>query len=116
MHPNAVIPIYLDQRSLKDNVLTKSVLYVILYLLIIFLNSLVLSALGVDNLSAFSGTVAAIGNVGPGLGSVGSAANFNIIPALGKWTLTLTMLLGRLEIYAFFIFFTRAQWKKTVAY
>ncbi len=116
MHPNAVIPIHVDRKIVKEEVLTKSVVYIILYLVIIFLNTLLLSALGIDNLSAFSGTVATIGNVGPGLSTVGSVANFNHIPELGKWSLTLTMLLGRLEIYAFFLLFTRAQWTKNVSY
>lgn len=116
MHPNAVIPVHLDNRVIKEDVLAKSILYIVIYLVIVFLNTLVLSALGVDNLSAFSGTVASIGNVGPGLGTVGSTGNFNHLPELGKWTLTVTMLMGRLEIYAFFMFFTRAQWRKTVAY
>ncbi len=116
MHPNAVIPLHLDRHLVKEDVITKSILYIVVYLVVIFLNTLLLSALGVDNLSAFSGTVATIGNVGPGLGSVGSAGNFSHLPELGKWTLSITMLLGRLEIYAFFILFTRAQWRKTVSY
>jgi trk system potassium uptake protein TrkH len=116
MHPNAVIPIHLDKHVIKEDVITKSILYIVLYLVIIFLNTLILSALGVDNTSAFSGTIAAIGNVGPGLGTVGSTGNFNHIPELGKWTLSITMLLGRLEIYTFFLLFTRAQWRKTVSY
>ncbi len=116
MHPNAVIPLHLDRHVIKDNVFTKSILYIVLYLVIILLNTIILSALGVDNLSAFTGTVATIGNVGPGLSTVGSTGNFNHIPELGKWALSITMLIGRLEIYAFFIFFTRAQWRKTVSY
>ncbi|MEJ2054437.1 MAG: potassium transporter TrkG, partial [Calditrichaceae bacterium] len=67
-------------------------------------------------LSAFSGTVAAMGNVGPGLGSVGSTGNFAHIPVLGKWLLTLAMLLGRLEIYALFIFITPSQWSDRYSY
>jgi trk system potassium uptake protein TrkH len=116
MHPNAVIPVHLDGRVIKEDILAKSILYIVLYLVIILLNTLILSALGVDNLSAFSGTVASIGNVGPGLGTLGSAANFNHLPELGKWSLSVTMLMGRLEIYAFFMFFTRAQWRKTISY
>jgi len=116
MHPNAVIPIHIDSHVVKEDVITKSILFIVVYLVIVFINTLILSAMGVDNLSAFSGTVATIGNVGPGLGTVGSTGNFNHLPELGKWTLSITMLLGRLEIYAFFIFFTRAQWRKSVSY
>ena len=68
--------------------------------------------LGVDILSAFSGAAATMGNVGPGLGSVGSASNFSQVPELGKWILSLTMLFGRLEIYGLVIFFIPKQWTK----
>ena len=116
MHPNAVIPIRIDKKSIKDNIVNKSILYVMTYLIIIFIATLILSLSGIDLLSAFSGTVATMGNVGPGLGTVGSTANFAHIPILGKWILSLTMLLGRLEIYALFIFITPAQWKDTITY
>ncbi len=116
MHPNAIIPIRVDGKPVKEETALKNVLYVMVYLIIVFFTSLLLAALGVDLLSAFSGVVAAMGNVGPGLSSVGSVGNFAHIPVLGKWILTAVMLLGRLEIYALFIFITPAQWKGTIAY
>jgi trk system potassium uptake protein TrkH len=61
--------------------------------------------MGVDGISAFSGSAAAMGNVGPGLGTVGSANNFAHIPSAGKWILSFAMLVGRLEIYGLMICF-----------
>ena len=116
MHPQAVIPIRIDNSNVEDEIVAKSTLYIVIYLLTIFISTLILSFLGVDNLSAFSGSVATMGNVGPGLGTVGSMGNFAHIPGLGKWILTFTMLLGRLEIFAFMLLFTKAQWRKTVSY
>jgi trk system potassium uptake protein TrkH len=116
MHPNAVIPIKIDGKAIPDSVVNKSVLYIGVYLGVVFVASLLLTALGVNLLEAFTGTVAAMGNVGPGLGSVGSVGNFNAIPVAGKWILSVVMLMGRLEIYAFFIAFTPKQWSKTVTY
>ncbi|NOX18310.1 MAG: TrkH family potassium uptake protein [Chlorobi bacterium] len=116
MHPNAVIPIKVDGKVIPDSVVNKSVLYVGVYLGVVFAATLLLTALGVDLLEAFSGTVATMGNVGPGLGAVGSVGNFNGIPELGKWILSIVMLMGRLEIYAFFIVFTPKQWSRTVTY
>jgi trk system potassium uptake protein TrkH len=116
MHPNAVIPIHIDKQMIKDDIISKNILYIVIYIVIVFISTMMLSALGMDNLSAFSGTIATMGNVGPGLGSVGSVANFNHVPEAGKWILSLTMLLGRLEIYAFFLLFIRSQWQKSVAY
>jgi trk system potassium uptake protein TrkH len=83
-----------------------------LYVGVVFASALLLTALGVDPLSAFSGSAATMGNVGPGLGSVGSVSNFAHIPSLGKWILSATMLLGRLEIYGLIIFFMAETWRK----
>ena len=61
--------------------------------------------------AAVEAQCAAIGNVGPGLGRVGSTGNFNHISIAGKWILSATMLLGRLEIYALVMFFIPRQWR-----
>jgi trk system potassium uptake protein TrkH len=66
---------------------------------------------GVDSLSAFSGSAAAMGNVGPGFGVVGSMGNYSLIPEAGKWILSATMLLGRLEIFGLILFFMAKWWK-----
>jgi trk system potassium uptake protein TrkH len=116
MHPNAVITVRLENESIREDLVSNITLYIMVYLLIVLVSTFLLSALNVDMLSSFSGTVATMGNVGPGLGSVGSTGNFNHIPDMGKWILTMTMLLGRLEIYAIFIFFMPGQWRKTISY
>ncbi len=111
-HPKAVIAVKMGERSLAEDVVTSSVLYIVTYVSVVFFSTLILTALGVDLVSAFSGSATTMGGVGPGLGTVGSTSNFAAIPALGKWTLTLTMLLGRLEIYGLIIFFIPATWRR----
>jgi trk system potassium uptake protein TrkH len=116
MHPHAVVGIKIDDLQIEDEVVTESTLFIPVYLVSVFISTLLLTFLGMDGLSAFSGTVAAMGNVGPGLGTVGSMANFGHIPEAGKWILSIVMLLGRLEIWALLIFFVPGQWKKSVTY
>ncbi|MEK9755028.1 MAG: potassium transporter TrkG [Rhodospirillaceae bacterium] len=70
-----------------------------------------LSFLGLDVLSAYSATVTAITNVGPGLGPiVGPAGNFQPLPEAAKWILSLAMLAGRLEVLAMLVAFDRDFW------
>jgi len=58
------------------------------------------------------GAVAAcLGNIGPGLGSTGPANTYSNVPDLGKWVLTIIMLLGRLELYTILILFSPSFWK-----
>ena len=111
-HPKAVFAIKLGDEKVDDSTAHFTNLYIPLYVGVVFASALLLTALGVDPLSAFSGSAATMGNVGPGLGSVGSVSNFAHIPSLGKWILTATMLLGRLEIYGLIIFFMAETWRK----
>jgi trk system potassium uptake protein TrkH len=110
-HPKAVFATKMGAAKLDDSTLHFSSLYISLYIGIVFVSALLLTALGVDALSAFSGSAATMGNVGPGLGTVGAVSNFAHIPSLGKWILTATMLLGRLEIYGLIIFFMAETWR-----
>ncbi|MBN2568898.1 MAG: TrkH family potassium uptake protein [Deltaproteobacteria bacterium] len=110
-HPALVIKLKINTVSFDDDVIDMNILFISFYLGIVFLSALILTALGVDMLSAFSGSAATMGNVGPGFGMVGSMSNFGQIPALGKWVLTATMLLGRLEIFGLILFLTVKSWK-----
>ncbi len=110
-HPSAVIPVKLHRVALPDDLVEVTLLFIALYLGIVLTTSLVLTFLGVDALSAFSGSVATMGGVGPGLGSVGSMGNYSAIPELGKWVLTANMLLGRLEIFSIIVFLMPRSWE-----
>jgi trk system potassium uptake protein TrkH len=111
-HPSAVIPVTLDKMKIEDRSVMGTLLYIVFYILIVFASTTILSLMHVDILSAFSGSAAMMGNVGPGLSKVGSMANYSQIPDLGKWVYSLVMLLGRLEIYGLIIFLYPKTWIK----
>ena len=79
---------------------------------IFVLATIVMSMLGMDMISAISSVAASIGNVGPGLGTVGPYDGYGDVPAIGKWVLASCMILGRLEIYTLLILFVPEFWKK----
>lgn len=110
-HPHAVITPKIDGAAIDGNMLEAGFLYITLYIGMVFVSSVILTALGVDILSAFSGSAATMGNVGPGFGIVGSMSNFSQIADAGKWVLTFTMLLGRMEIFGLILFVTARSWK-----
>lgn len=110
-HPSAVIVPKIDKVVIKEDELEVSILYISLYMGVVFLSSVMLAALGVDSLTAFSASAATMGNVGPGFGMVSSMSNFGHIPDIGKLILTGTMLLGRIEIFGLILFFTARSWK-----
>jgi len=111
LHPHAIIPVNLDGKAITPNALEMSVLYISLYIFIVFISTILITLSGVNAMEAFTGSAAAMGNVGPGLGAIGSMGNYSTIPDFGKWILSGTMLLGRLEIFGFIIFLSRSTWK-----
>jgi trk system potassium uptake protein TrkH len=110
-HPHSVVKVKVDHLVVDEDVLEASLLFTLLYVIIVFVSSLLLCSMGVDIMTAFSASAATMGNVGPGFGLVGSVSNFSQIPELGKWILTGDMLLGRLEIYGIFLFILMKFWK-----
>jgi trk system potassium uptake protein TrkH len=110
-HPRAVITPKLDGLLLESDLIETNLLYIVLYVAIVFLSTAALSAFDVDLLTAFTGSAAVMGNVGPGFGTVSSMGNFSQIPDPGKWILSVTMLLGRLEIFGLIIFLTVKSWR-----
>lgn len=97
-HPNAVYVTKMDGVPIKDEMELQTAVFIIAYLFIILLSSLFLSALNIDGITAFSSSIATLGNLGAGFGMVGSMSNYSLMPDVAKFLFSLNMLLGRLEI------------------
>ena len=110
-HPNAVIPVRIGKTIIADEVVSSSLLFIVFYVMIIFLSTVVLGMFGLDILSSFSASAACMGNVGPGFGLVGTMGNYGSLPDFSMWWLTLLMLLGRLEIYGLLMIVFIRSWK-----
>lgn len=110
-HPRAIFLLKIDGKSLDEEIEIHTMVFIILYLFIIFATTLLLTFLNVDLLTAFSGSAATIGNVGPGFGGVSSLGNYNDLPGLGKFILSINMLLGRLEIFGVISLFFIKSWR-----
>jgi len=112
IHPRAVIPTRCNGQALSQDVVNNVLTFTLIYIIIIVISLPIMAAVGMDFDSAFGAIITSIGNVGPGLGTVGPAENFAHIPAFGKWYLSFLMLLGRLEIFTVLIVLTPTFWKR----
>lgn len=82
-----------------------------LYFLLVFLGWFVFMVIGLDAIESYSITVTSLGNVGPGLGSLGPAYSWSALPDIAKWLSALFMLTGRLELFTILLMFTPSFWK-----
>ena len=112
LHPNAIIPVRYNGRTIQEPIIYNILGFFIIYMLMFIIGSLVLGMLGLDFESAVSGAASALGNVGPALGVLNPLASFDVLPELGKWWCAFLMLLGRLELFTVLILFTPYFWKR----
>lgn len=110
-HPNAVISTKTDGTVQGDNVLSLVMTFIVAYLLLTLIGTIVYAMFGCDILTSFSASIACIGNVGPGFGAVGSLDNYSALPTVLKLNSTLLMLVGRLEIFGFIQLFFMRSWR-----
>ncbi len=110
--PYAVLPIKLGDRVVPQEVMTNILGFFFLFIGIFAMVTCIMAALGLDLISAAAATIATMGNIGPGLGSVGPLDNYAHIPTLGKFILCFCMLLGRLELYTVLVLFAPELWRR----
>ena len=111
LHPAARLPVKIGGHAVPNQIIFAIQAFVMMYVATVVGMTLVLLASGLDFLTAFSAVIACINNAGPGLGEVGPASNYAGLSDFQTWALTLTMLLGRLELFTVFVLFTRAFWR-----
>ena len=99
LHPNAVIRTKMDGTVRDDSVQSLVMTFIVTYILLVLLGTIVYALFGCDLTTGFTASIACISNVGPGFGEVGSMSNFSGLPTALKFTSTVLMLIGRLEIF-----------------
>jgi len=112
IHPNAVLPVKYNRRTVSPEIISKVSAFVLIYLAIFGFSSFVMAFLGLELQSAMGAVAASMANIGPGLGSTGPVTNYSDVPEVGKWVLSFLMLIGRLEIFSILIIFSPAFWRK----
>lgn len=112
LQPHGVFIPYFNHRPIQAGVSEAVMGFFFLYLLSCAFLSMALGLMGLDLVTAVSGAVTAISNVGPGLGdTIGPAGNFSPLPDAAKWMLAFGMLLGRLELYTVLVLLLPSFWR-----
>ncbi len=111
--PYAVfIPRYGSQ--VIDAEIASSVLFFLsLFFLTFIISTTALAALGLDFITAFSGALSCLSNVGPAIGNIiGPEQTYASLPDTAKWILSFCMLAGRLEFTSIVVLFLPFLWRK----
>lgn len=112
VHPKAVLPIRIGDKTIDPNIQRTVLSFFVLYLVVFGMGALAMAALGYDIPSAIGASIASLGNIGPGWGEFGPTDNYAQIPYIGKWMLIMLMMIGRLELFTVLLIFTPTFWRQ----
>lgn len=112
LHPNAIINIKVDNKTVQPEVARQIIVYVFFYFLIFAGMAVLLSIFEGNTVLGLTGAITTLGNIGPGLApSIGPMGNFDSLQALSKIVMIIGMFVGRLELIPFLVMFQRDFWK-----
>jgi len=111
-HPKSTIKVKLNGKPLEHETLRGVNVFFVAYMLIFATAMLLISIDNLDFTSNFTAVVATLSNIGPGLSAVGPTCNFSGYSTVSTVVLTLTMIIGRLEIFPMLMLLSRKTWKK----
>ena len=101
--PSSIFRTKIGSSAVPEETVSSVFLYIVLYIAVLFLSFVAVLFTGAEIGDAFSGVLASIGNVGPGIGSLGTMGNYAAQPEAAKFIYTLDMFMGRLEIFPILI-------------
>ena len=113
LHPNAVLPVRYNSKTISGDIVFNVLGFFMLYMLSFIIGALGFAFVGLDFESAVGVAASSLGNVGPALGEFGPAHNFYEMPQIGKWWAAFLMLIGRLELFTVLILLTPFFWRKS---
>ncbi len=110
VHPKGRFVVKLGHTSVPGQVLAAVTGFCTLYVFSYVVMALLLAAVGVDLVTAWSAVAACINNMGPALGVAGP--HFRDLNDAAIWICSFAMILGRLEVFTVLILFTPAFWRE----
>lgn len=112
VHPHGVFPMRYGRERIDPLIFNAALVMSVSFAGVLGLSTLILGAQGNDFVTALSGSLTALANVGPGLGEViGPASTFKGLPGGSLVVLAAAMIIGRLEIMVVLALFLRQIWR-----
>lgn len=113
LHPHGVFIPYYNNKAIPLDVQTSVMSFFFVFALCFTIIAVALSMVGLDYMTAMSGAVTSLSNVGPGLGPIiGPAGTFAPLPDAAKWILCFAMILGRLELFTVLVLLSPHFWRR----
>ena len=112
IHPSVVNPVVVGGRAVGERVIHSVIAYMMIYGATLVGLTMALLFTGMEPVTAFTAVIACVNNIGPGLGEVGPAVNYQSLTDLQTWICTFAMMLGRLELLSVLVLLTPQFWRR----
>lgn len=112
IHPNSVNLVRLDGKVMDESSIHTAMVFLGAYLGVWMGASLLVSLDSQSLETTATAVLSCLSNVGPGMGGVGPVCNYGFFSSPSKLILSLTMIIGRLEIFPILILFSRSAWRR----
>jgi trk system potassium uptake protein TrkH len=112
IHPRAYLPVKLAGQRVENNIIFAVLAFMLIWGGSVITMTMLLTASGLDIISAFSAVIVCLCNTGPGLNQVGPGMTYASLSDFQTWVCAAAMLIGRLELFTLFIVITPAFWRK----
>jgi trk system potassium uptake protein TrkH len=111
--PHGVFTPRYEGKRVGEDVLSSVMVFFVAFIVSIGVLAILLSATGLDLVTSLSGAVAALANIGPGLGPIiGPSGTYAPLSDTAKWLLAAGMLIGRLELMAVLVLLGANFWRQ----
>lgn len=115
LQPKAVHVLRVRGRVFSEDVRRRILGFFYIYMGMFLIGTVVMTALGLDMITAASTVISTLNIIGPGLGDIGASENYTAVPEPGLWILSGLMLAGRLEVFTVLVLLTPAFWRRSIA-
>lgn len=110
--PNSRKKLSFEGKMLTPAIQQQTSFYLTTYILVFVVLVLIVSFSAPTFLTAFSAVAATFNNIGPGLDMVGPAGNYAQLSYPAKFTISIGMIMGRLEIFPVLVLLHPRTWRK----
>ena len=111
LHPNAIINIKVDNKTVPADVARQIVVFAFYYFLIFGITSIIIAIIEQNSVIGLSSGITSLGNIGPGFSQMtGPMANFDGVHISTKIIMIINMLVGRLELIPFLVMLQNDFW------
>lgn len=109
IHPHGQFIVKLNGKTVNYRVLDSISAFMLQFIFILTIFTIVLLFFGEDLTTAGTSVLSSVANIGPALGT--THVNFVNLADGSKWTLSLAMIFGRLEIFTLFVLLIPSYWE-----